>query len=354
MSTGQQHCLGLLTAGLLLAGAPSAPGQPLETQATSLGSEMVLLSPGSYERGLANKRMDGMEAPTYANVSRSWNALLLAEMGNHEVTITKPFWIASREVTVGEFRKFVEETGYVTSVEQNGDGMLGTVPPKDVTKPGSIEDLDLVVSPEFNWRNPGFDQTDAHPVVGVSYRDAKAFCEWLSKKEGRTDKPYRLPTEAEWEFACRAGTDTLYWFGDDPNQAYQYVNIASTELEKRFPGVVLANWLLDSRTNPGDGYAHTSPVGSHQANPWGLHDIIGNVWEWCEDPYHDAIYQSFAKQKQVQDPVAGESTANGVDARVVRGGSYHTGPTESRAANRAFWVADDAACYLGFRIARDS
>ena len=103
--------------------------------------------------------------------------------------------------------------------------------------------FDFSRSPEVSWKKPGFKQADDHPVVGVSYRDAKAFCAWLSRKEGAT---YRLPTEAEWELACRAGTDTWFSFGDVPlGVIHQQANIGNVELEKHRKHSVERQWLLD-------------------------------------------------------------------------------------------------------------
>ena len=128
------------------------------------------------------------------------------EYPRHRVRITRPFYFGKFEVTVGQFRKFVEAAGYKTEAETDGQGGWGYDP---VT--GKCNGREL----RFNWKNTGFPQTDEHPVLNVTWNDAVAFCRWLSKKEGTT---YRLPTEAEWEYACRAGTTTRYNNGDDPDE----------------------------------------------------------------------------------------------------------------------------------------
>ena len=119
--------------------------------------------------------------------------------------ITKPFYLGVYEVTVGQFGKFVSDTGYKTDAERNKDfeGAFGFN-----AATGKFEQ-----NKGYSWRQVGFPQGDDHPVVNVSHNDAVAFCAWLSRKEGQT---YRLPTEAEWEYACRAGTTTRYYHGDDP------------------------------------------------------------------------------------------------------------------------------------------
>ncbi|HIK95922.1 MAG TPA: formylglycine-generating enzyme family protein, partial [Planctomycetes bacterium] len=132
-----------------------------------------------------------------------------AEDPAHVTWITRPFYLAETEVTVGQFRSFVEDTGYETSAERGDTQMVGWEPtPED--KP-LYQSHDFLRNAKFSWKNPGFTQDDSHPAVGISWADAKAFCKWLSKKD---DVQYRLPTEAEWEFACRAGTATWFSFGD--------------------------------------------------------------------------------------------------------------------------------------------
>jgi formylglycine-generating enzyme required for sulfatase activity len=126
------------------------------------------------------------------------------ELPRHRVRITGPFYLGQYEVTRGQFADFVKDQGYKTDAETDGEGGWGW---NDSTQ--KFEGRD----PQYNWKNTGFAQTDSHPVVNVTWNDAVKFCEWLSRKEGAI---YRLPTEAEWEYACRAGTMTLYQNGDDP------------------------------------------------------------------------------------------------------------------------------------------
>ena len=161
--------------------------------------------------------------------------------------ITKPFYLGTYHVTRGQFRQFVKDTGYKTDAEkgrQAGGLWAGTLTRRSI---GFNE--------KYSWRNAGFEQTDEHPVVNVSWNDAVAFCKWLSRKEGKT---YRLPTEAEWEYACRAGTTTRYYSGDDPETLAKVGNVADATVKAKFP-----DWKCTIKAS--DGYVFTAPVGQVQA-----------------------------------------------------------------------------------------
>ena len=218
---------------------------------------------------------------------------------------------------------------------------------------------DFLRATKFSWKNPGFRQSDSHPVVGVSWSDAKAFCQWLSKKDGVR---YRLPTEAEWEFACRAGTTTWFSFGDKAKGVvHRFGNLGNVELERHRKHAAERQWLLDWDNDPDDGHVFTAPVGSYDANPWGFRDMHGNVWEWCEDLWLDTIYKDYRRPRYDQpnkvavDPVNSDrpqTPAN--DFHTIRGGSWFNGDLFARSANRSYWDRQDAACYVGFRLARDA
>ncbi|MCE9568025.1 MAG: formylglycine-generating enzyme family protein [Planctomycetes bacterium] len=246
-----------------------------------------------------------------------------AQEVQHEVDLTKGFYLGRYEVTVGQFKEFVKETKYETDGERDGKGAFG------VNEAGKIEEMHA----KFTWKSPGFEQTDDHPVVDVSWNDARAYCQWLSKNEKKT---YRLPTEAEWEYACRAGTKTAYVHGDDPEGLATIGNGADATARARYPG-----WSIGIKAK--DGHVFTAPVGQFKANAFGLHDVHGNVWEWCEDWYEP---NSYPKEKQV-DPT-GPATGK---AKVQRGGGWSSDAKRLRSAAR---VGRDASayrgCYLGFRV----
>jgi len=184
----------------------------------------------------------------------------------HNVSI-KSFAISKYEVTVGEFRRFVQSTGYRTDAEANvGNSSSGCYSLN--TSDRKWDWLD-----GRHWDNPGFSQTERHPVTCISWNDAQDYLKWLVNNTG---KPYRLPSEAEWEYAARAGSTTSRPWGDDPNDACIYANIAD-----KTNGPNNMGWT--NRANCSDGNFFTAPVGSFQPNFFGLYDMIGNVWEWTED-----------------------------------------------------------------------
>ena len=145
-------------------------------------------------------------------------------------------------------------------------------------------------------------------MVNVSWNDAVAFCKWLSRKEGKT---YRLPTEAEWEYACRAGTTTRYYSGDDPETLAKVGNVADAAVKAKFP-----DWKFTIKAN--DGYVFTAPVGKFKPNAFGLYDMHGNAWQWCADWYGPEYYA-----KSLADDPTGPASGNG---RVLRGGSWYYRP----------------------------
>lgn len=279
-----------------------------------------------------------------------------AEKPAHPTWITKPFYLAAKEVTVAQFRRFVEETGYETTAEKSGAGIVGWSP-TPAEKP-LYESHDFERKAEFSWKNPGFEQGDDHPVVGVSWPDARAFCAWLSKKEKAI---YRLPTEAEWELAARAGATTWFSWGDDARgEIHKFANIGNVELEKFRAHAAERHWLLDLEKEPADQHVFTAPAGSYTPNGFGLFDMGGNVWEWCQDYYLDTFYgqwerdDQFSPEKTAADPVnLSERQSEASQFRVIRGGSWYTGPLQARPTNRGFFDEPDGACYLGFRVVRE-
>ena len=247
------------------------------------------------------------------------------EHPQHGVRITKPFYLGTYHVTRGQFRQFVADTAYKTDAEKGErPGAFGWDPDKKA----------FGFNAKYSWRNAGFEQTDEHPVVNVSWNDAVAFCKWLSKKEGNT---YRLPTEAEWEYACRAGTTTRYYSGDDPETLAKVGNVADATAKAKFP-----DWKYTIKAS--DGYVFTSPVGSFQPNAFGLYDMHGNAWQWCADWYGAEYYA-----KSSADDPTGPDTG---DVRVLRGGSWYDWPIIARSANRDRSTPVYRYYITGFRVAR--
>jgi formylglycine-generating enzyme required for sulfatase activity len=223
------------------------------------------------------------------------------------VRLTAAFRLGACEVTVGQFRRFVEETRYLTEGQRDGKGAMVS----DPSAGGWVQ------KPQITWSNPAFVQTDEHPVLVVSWNDAAAFCRWLGAKEG---KRYRLPTEAEWEYACRAGSDTRYTCGDDAAALRDYA------------------WS-DEHAN-----SRSHPVGQKKPNGFGLFDVHGNAWEWCADRYDPRHYSSEPSAVDPRGPVSGAS-------RVMRGGSCDYGDQFARSANRAFSQPFRRTVNIGFRVA---
>jgi formylglycine-generating enzyme required for sulfatase activity len=243
-----------------------------------------------------------------------------AEKPQHKVTLTKPFYLGKYHVTRGQFAAFVKATGYKTEAE-TGDGAGGY-----------NEKGDYVNSKDFSWKKTGFRQTDEHPVVNVSWNDAKRFCRWLAEdadvqrqlkaKAGDRKMTVRLPSEAEWEYACRAGTTTAYFFGDDPKKLGDYA------------------WYWDNSDH------RTHRVGEKgKPNPWGLHDMHGNAFQWCEDYYDKEFYAN----SPLKDPL--NLQKNDEDRRVLRGGSLVCPLRRCRAAYRYDGEASTRHIAIGFRVA---
>jgi formylglycine-generating enzyme required for sulfatase activity len=272
----------------------------------SIGVKLVLIPAGEFFMG-----------------SNDGPAVFYNMHPQHRVRITRPFYLGATEVTRGQFRRFVDDSGYRTDAEKDGKGGIG------LNEAGQ-----WVQDPKCTWQNPGFEQTDDHPVVNVSWNDVVAFCEWLSRKEGVM---YRLPTEAEWEYACRAGTTTKYSSGDDPEGLAAVENLADGTAKAKYP-----NWTWTSAAQ--DGFIYTAPVGRYNPNAWGLFDMHGNVSEWCADGYADDYY----KHSPPDDPPG----ADGAPVRVLRGADWALGPGNAWSAHRGSSAPVHRSSSLGFRLAR--
>ena len=316
----------------------------------SLGMEFVRIPAGEYLRGFDTS--DGREHRFHLAHRFSNRQEFRYEKPAHRVAITHAFEFGTTEVTVGQFRAFVEATGYTTDAEKSG-GALGCFPEEENYVDRFHKDADIT------WRTPGFTQSESHPVVAVSWNDAQAFCRWLSSKDGVR---YRLPTEAEWEYVCRADAASWYSWGEDPDAAYDHANVADGALEAAQPGTTRFQRAVRLEATDGDGAVFTSPVGKFKPNPWGLLDMHGNVWEWCEDRWDAGLYeQVFAgvpRQERdsvvVRDPLFETQTDQHQygDWRVIRGGAWTCAPASVRCSIRTFAEAGDAAVYTGFRVVR--
>jgi formylglycine-generating enzyme required for sulfatase activity len=228
------------------------------------------------------------------------------------------FYLGKYEVTVGEYRKFVRETGYRTEAERQ-DGCHGWVS-------DGIEEKRR----DYNWQNPGFHQSEKNPVVCVSWNDAYQYIRWLNKKFG---KSYRLATEAEWEYAARdRGKAYKYGWGNGEPSG----NIADMSAQKYLS-------IQNIWQGYDDGYAYTSPVGRYKPNSLGLYDMSGNVYEWVEDWQVKDYYSMSPKYN----PAGGETGQN----KLLRGGAWDLGPETARTTSRYWNMAGARAVCMGFRVA---
>ncbi len=235
----------------------------------------------------------------------------------HQVKITT-FALGKTEITRGQFATFVNETRY-----NAGDKCWAHEGGKYEERNG------------HNWRKPAYPQGDKHPVTCVSWDDAKAYTKWLS---GKTGKRYRLPTASEWEYSARGNTSTSRYWGDNPDMACRYANVADKTAQAKLPGA--SSWSVHNCT---DGYAYTAPVGSFNANGFGLNDMLGNLWEWTEDRYFDSYEGA---------PVDGGARQGDSPKFMLRGGSWNNGPRLVRAAKRVRYEPGFRGSVNGFRVAR--
>lgn len=300
----------------------------------SLGMKFVRLPAGEFLMG--SDEPAGQLAKAYPQYDPKRFGLLGDEAPVHRVRITRPFYLGQFEVTVGQFRRFLAASGYVPESIADGTGGYGYNPqydPASTRRGDAFEGRD----PKYSWQNPGFPQTDQHPVLNVSWNDAVAMAQWLSRTEGKT---YRLPTEAEWEYAARAGSKTRYSSGDDPQSLLRVANVFDVDSTRNWP-----QWQAFALKSA-DGYAFTAPVGSFAPNAWGLHDMHGNAWEWVADWYGEDYYA----HSQLDDP---EGPADG-NVRVRRGGSWHTWAFYARSSYRNWNNMSTRYTLVGMRLLREA
>ena len=244
----------------------------------------------------------------------------------HPVTV-KPFWMGKLEVTWDEYDIWREDTTATIGAGKGDE------------KAGRKVDADAITRPTPPYADPTFGLGhDHYPAICMTHHAAMEYCRWLSKKTG---KHYRLPTEAEWEWAARAGTKAAYFFGNEPKKLDDYA------------------WYKD---NAEDG---PHPVGQKKPNPWGLYDILGNASEWCLDHYDANYYAKFPTDKLTLEPVLRPTEKR--FPHVARGGSYDEPADKNRCASRRgsemSWIKLDpqrprsiwwltSAEFVGFRVIR--
>lgn len=269
------------------------------------GPEMVEVPAGSFMMGAEEvEPMRGGEMRSFGPV--------------RHVTIARPFAAGRTEITNRQFAAFVKASGHRPAAECAGTEPAGTIAAHD-------------------WRNPGYgrDPRPDEPVVCVSWHDAKAYVAWLSRETG---KPYRLLSEAEWEYAARGGRTTRWPWGEGEAAACRYANIA--------PSGATAGQVPAADPGCDDGFATLARVGSLEPNGYGLYDMIGNVWEWVEDcsiiPYPAQPVDGRAVQSE-----------GACERRAVRGGSWRTRLSRQKPTFRGRDPETMQSQIFGFRVARD-
>ncbi|MCY2991565.1 MAG: SUMF1/EgtB/PvdO family nonheme iron enzyme [Planctomycetota bacterium] len=275
-------------------------------QTNSIGMKLVLIPPGEFDMGSSEDEIRQAQNEARQLDAEAWvYEKIASEAPRHHVRITSPFRLGETEVTVRQFRTFVDQRGYTTDAEKGGGGGGRSAP-----------DAPMSSGREFTWRDlGGIASGDDYPVVNVSWNDAIEFCRWLSSKE---ETGYRLPTEAEWEFACRAGSTTRYFCGDDDEPLTKYAWHGKN-----------SGW-------------NAHPVGSLAPNPFSLFDMIGSINEWCSDNYGGGYYD----QSPPDDP-RGPTTG---ECRITCGGAWNSANFQSQCASRNWFLPSHAHFYNGFRV----
>ncbi|MDQ7781457.1 MAG: SUMF1/EgtB/PvdO family nonheme iron enzyme [Desulfomonilaceae bacterium] len=284
-----------------------------ESFTNTLGMEMIRIPAGAFVMGSSESDI----AWAMMTLAQGQPVSLENEYPFHKVRISSPFYMSSTEVTVGQFQKFVEETGYLTDAEDAGGGQVF-----------NTENAQFEIKRGSSWKNPGWDISPDQPVTMVSYYDAQAFAEWLTAKE---KLPYKLPTEAQWEYAARGGIPMAQFPWGDDLQDGRRANFADRNSDFEWRD-----------RNADDGYKYVAPVGSYEPNGYGLYDMAGNVLEWVRDYYGEDYYR-YTPEIDPEGPGHGEN-------RVTKGGDWTFGPVNLRCAFRG-WSRPDLAFYnTGFRL----
>jgi len=283
------------------------------------GPEMVMLPAGEFLMGSSPAEIEalGKAYPVDAD-----HGLFKWEAPQHKVTIKQPLAAGRYEVTRDQYEAFVKATGRTV-----GDTCFQHVGSTWISKPGS-------------FRNPGFFQTGVHPAVCISWNDATAYAAWLAKTTG---KPYRLLTEAEWEYAARAITEAspqpLYPFGNNATTLCVYGNGVDQTFKAKF---TTWRWRVNDCK---DEYVFTSPAGSFKPNAFGLYDTLGNAWEWVQDCFEETY-------DLVPDDGSARKGSDTTCSHSLRGGAWDVGPQALRPARRGNNTANNWSSGAGFRVAR--
>ena len=287
------------------------------------GAPMVLIPAGTFMMGSTKDEVNRAITDCVKELKKdqaTCEGSYTAELPQHKVRMDV-FYLDKHEVTNHIFQQFVQQTSYRTTAEKEGSTQA------------FVEGTGWQDMKGASWQQPEGGQTvfasdrSEHPVVSVSWDDADAFCRWAGK---------RLPTEAEWEYAARAGTTTRYWWGNGSPGTRQVENIADETAK---------NLLSPIMTGYDDDSLRTAPVGSYEVNPWGLHDMSGNVAEWTAD-WFDATYYKNSPERKPKGPSNGQF-------RVLRGGSWSDDPADVRPAHRLRAPPTGRDGAIGFRCAQD-
>ncbi len=234
------------------------------------------------------------------------------ERPQHSVKITRPFKMSRYEVTFEDYDRFAAATNRPSASDSGFGG----------------------------------ENRQHLPVINVSWEDAVAYAKWLSQESG---KHFRLPTEAEWEYAARAGTDAKRFWGDDPAKSCEFANVFDKRNQANIRDRFSVPVIWAAHHNCEDAYFAIAPVGSFKPNPWGLYDMLGNVWEWVQDCSHNDYLEAPLLASQSW----GTENNGDCSKHGVRGGSWFVAPSYVRVANRSWDPSADRGTGLGFRLVQD-
>ena len=293
--------------------------------AAELGMEFVKIPAGEFRMGsdetADDLRKAGFVVPKDVDIS---------DEGPARTVRVSAFRMQTTEVTRGQFAEFVRRTDYRTDAEKDAKGGWGV----------NSDIVNFEQHPRYNWRNPGFPQTDKHPVVNVSWNDAVAFARWLTdqSREKNETVQYSLPTEAQFEYALRAGATARYATGDSPQSLDGHANVRDASIMQRFSNRIFSSAPFQFD----DGVVFTAVVASYPKNAFGLYDMHGNAIEWCRD-WYDATYYATAPDQDPPGPSSGSF-------RVLRGGSWLGAPVNVRCAGRVNDAPEFRYNSLGFRL----